>query len=180
MKATQTLLGFFVLLLTVSCSSDLDFDQVNDLQLQPVVVANLSSFDVAANQFVNNGTEQAVSIDTPDVGVFNDSFFRDNLNKADLFFEVNNTINRAFTLRLVFLDAANTPLTTIQMNIPAYAGTPNQTTLTQTFQGTNLDLLKQTKKIAFVVTLLPGPPLTSTSVGNLKLRSSVTAYFDIQ
>ena len=55
MKATQTLLGFFVLLLTVSCSSDLDFDQVNDLQLQPVVVANLSSFDVAANQFVNNG-----------------------------------------------------------------------------------------------------------------------------
>ena len=42
------------------------------------------------------------------------------------------------------------------------------------------DLLKQTKKIAFVVTLLPGPPLTSTSVGNLKLRSSVTAYFDIQ
>ena len=85
MKATQTLLGFFVLLLTVSCSSDLDFDQVNDLQLQPVVVANLSSFDVAANQFVNNGTEQAVSIDTPDVGVFNDSFFRDNLSKADLF-----------------------------------------------------------------------------------------------
>ena len=74
MKATQTLLGFFVLLLTVSCSSDLDFDQVNDLQLQPVVVANLSSFDVAANQFVNNGTEQAVSIYTPDVGVFNDSF----------------------------------------------------------------------------------------------------------
>mgnify|MGYP003615269420 FL=1 len=55
MKATQTLLGLFVLLLTVSCSSDLDFDQVNDLQLQPVVVANLSSFDVAANQFVNNG-----------------------------------------------------------------------------------------------------------------------------
>lgn len=180
MKVTQTLLGFLVLFFAMSCSSDLDFDQVNDLQLQPVVVANLSSFDVAAGQFVNNGTEQAVSIDTPDVGVFNDSFFRDNLSKADLFFEVNNTINRAFILRLVFLDTANTPLTTIQMDIPAYAGTTNQTTLTQTFQGTNLDLLKQTKKIAFVVTLLPGPPLTSTSVGNLKLRSSVTAYFDIQ
>lgn len=180
MKVTQTLLGFFVLLFVLSCSSDLDFDQVNDLQLQPVVVANLSSFDVAANQFVNNGTEQAVSIDTPEVGVFNDSFLRDNLSKADLFFEVNNTINRAFTLRLVFLDVANTSLTTIQMNIPAYTGASNQTTLTQTFEGANLDLLKQTKKIAFVVTLLPGPPLTPTSVGNLKLRSSVTAYFDIQ
>jgi hypothetical protein len=180
MKVTQALLGFFVLFFAMSCSSDLDFDQVNDLQLQPVVVANLSSFDVAANQFVINGTEQPLYINAPEVGVFNDSFFRDNLIRTDLFFEFNNTINRAFALQLIFLDSSNRPLTTIQINIPAYAGTTNQTTLTQTFQGTDLDLLKQTKKIAFVLALLPGPPLTSTSAGNLKLRSSVTAYFDIQ
>lgn len=180
MKATQTLLGFFVLFLAMSCSSDLDFDQVNDLQLQPVVVANLSSFDAPANKFVNNGTEQTISIDTPDVGVFNGSFLKDNLSKAELFFEVDNTINRAFFLQLVFLDNSNAPLFSIPMNIPAYAGATNITTNTQTFVGARLDALKQTKKIAFVVSLLPGPPLTSSSVGNLKLRSSVTAYFDIQ
>lgn len=180
MKVTQTLLGFFVLLFSLSCSSDLDFDQVNDLELQPVVVANLSSFDVAANKLVNNGTEQAISIDTPDVGVFNGSFLKDNLVKADLFFEVNNTINRAFVLRLVFLDKANAPLFSIPIDIPAYAGATNITIKNETFVGANLDALKQTKKIAFVVALLPGPPLTSASTGNLKLRSSVTAYFDIQ
>ncbi|MGL2987741.1 hypothetical protein ACSVH5_09105 [Flavobacterium sp. RSSA_27] len=180
MKVTQTLLGFFVLLFVLGCSSDLDFDQVNDLELQPVVVANVASFDAAANQFVNNGIEQTVAIATPEVGVFNDSFLRDNVSKAELFFEVNNTINRAFTLQMVFLDVNNAPLTTIQMDIPAYAGTPNLTPFTKTFQGTDLILLKQTKRIAFIVALLPGPPLTSTSVGNLKLRSSVTAYFDIK
>lgn len=180
MKVTQTLLVFFLLFFAMSCSSDLDFDQVNDLELQPVFVGNLASFDVAAKQFVNNGTEQTISIDFNEVGIFNSSFFRDNLSKADLSFEVDNTINRAFVLRLVFLDVSNKPLTTIQMNIPDYVGTINQTTLTKTFEGTDLDLLKQTKMIAFVVTLLPGPPLTSTSVGNLKLRSSVTAYFDIK
>jgi hypothetical protein len=180
MKVTQTLLGFFVLLFSFSCSSDLDFEQVNNLELRPVVVANLSSFDVVANKLVNNGSEQSISMDTPDVGVFNSSFLKDNLNKANLSFEVNNTINRAFTLQLLFLNAANIPPITIQMNIPAYDGTANQTILTQTFEGTNLNLLKQTKKIGFIIALLPGPTLTSSSVGNLKLRSSVTAYFDIK
>nr|WP_315154927.1 hypothetical protein [uncultured Flavobacterium sp.] len=180
MKVTQTLLGFFVLLFSLSCSSDLDFDQVDDLELQPVVVANLSSFDVGANKLVNNGTEQTISIDTPDVGVFDGSFLKDNLSKADLLFEVDNTINRAFILQLIFLDNSNAPLFSIPINVPAYAGATNITTKNQTFVGANLDALKQTKKIAFIVALLPGPPLTSSSVGNLKLRSSVTAYFDIK
>ena len=41
-----------------SCSSDLDFDQINDLKLEPVFVANMASFDIKANQFVIGGVEQ--------------------------------------------------------------------------------------------------------------------------
>lgn len=180
MKVHHTLIGFLSLLIFVSCSSDLDFDQANDIELRPVVVGNLASFDVVANQFVNNGLEQTVSIDTPELGVFDDTFFKKNLIQTDLFFEVDNTINRAFELQLFFLDNANAPVSSIRMDIPAYTGTPNVTTQTVIYQGANLDLLKQSKKIAFVITLLPGPPLSATSVGNLKLRSSITAYFDIK
>ena len=74
MKVTQTLLGFFVLLFSFSCSSDLDFEQVNNLELRPVVVAN----DVVANKLVNNGSEQSISMDTPDVGA--KSMFWNNKN----------------------------------------------------------------------------------------------------
>ncbi|OOV27716.1 hypothetical protein BXU11_09675 [Flavobacterium sp. LM5] len=180
MKAYKTLLVFFLILFSFSCSSDLDFDQANDIELRPVVIGNLASFDLVANQFVNNGLEQTVSIDTPELGVFDDTFFKKNLIQTDLFFEVDNTINRAFELQLFFLDNANAPVSSIRMDIPAYAGTSNVTKRTVVYQGANLDLLKQSKKIAFVITLLPGPPLSAASVGNLKLRSSITAYFDIK
>lgn len=180
MKTINKIAGLLFLLLAWGCSSDLDFDQVNDLLLKPVVVGNLASFDVAANQFVNSGVEKPNVIAFSNVGVFNGTFLNENLVKADLFFEVNNAINRGFDLELIFIDAANRPLTQIQMMVQAYTGTPNITTKEVIFEGASLDLLTQTKEIAFVVTLLSGPPLTSASIGNLKLRSSATAYLEIQ
>ncbi|MGL5112196.1 MAG: hypothetical protein ACRC6O_06105 [Flavobacterium sp.] len=180
MKISRRLSGFFALFFLVSCSSDLDFDQANDIELKPVVVANLAGFDVAAPEFVNTGIEQTVSIDTPDLGVFDDTFFKKNLIGTDLFFEVENTINRAFVLQLFFLDSANNPVTSIRLDIPAFTGTSNLTTQTFIYVGAGLDALKKSKKVAFVITLLPGPPLTASSIGNIKLRSSITAFFDIK
>ena len=96
-------LGIFILsIFFLSCSSDLDFNQVNDLKLEPVVVANLASFDVQANQFVVGGVEQPVSGDLMNFDVFKQSFFDQNLNRADFFFEINNTINRGFNINLYF------------------------------------------------------------------------------
>ena len=77
----------------ISCSSDLDFNQVNNLKLEPVVVSNLASFDVQANQFVVGGVEQTVSGDLMNFDVFKQPFLDQNLNRADFFFEINNTIN---------------------------------------------------------------------------------------
>ena len=52
-------LGVFVIsLLSFSCSSNLDFNQVDNFKSEPVIVANLAYFDVPANEFVTNGIEQ--------------------------------------------------------------------------------------------------------------------------
>ena len=40
-----------LLLFSFSCASDLDFDQANDLKLEPIVVANLAYFNVEAKDF---------------------------------------------------------------------------------------------------------------------------------
>jgi hypothetical protein len=177
---TKFLKIFTLSVFFISCSSDLDFNQVNDLKLEPVVVSNLASFDVQANQFLVGGAEQPVSGDLMSFDVFKQPFLDQNLNRADFYFEINNTINRGFKINLILLDANNNPLYTIPFDIPAYTGAPNQITPTEIFQNTKLDLLKNTSKIAFVVNLLPGPPLTSSSVGSLKLRSSGTLYFVAQ
>jgi hypothetical protein len=176
-KSIFLLILFFA---SLSCSSDLDFEQVNDLQLEPVVVANLASFDIRANQFVIGGVEQLVIGDVTDFTLFNDPDFTNNLRRIDLFFEFTNTINRAFVINLYLLDSNNTRLYTIPFSVPASTGAPIVVPKAETFENANLDILKQTKKIAFVVALVPGPPLTSNSAGSLKLRSSGTIYFAAQ
>lgn len=173
--------GFlFILFFHFGCSSDLDLNQVQDARAEPVVVANLASFEAQANQFVTGGVEQTLSIAATNFDVFRDAFFTENLQRADFFFEFNNTINRAYLINVVLLDANNTPLYSINFAVPAYSGVTNIVTSTDVFQNTKLDLLKKTVKLAFVATLLPGPILSETSTGSLKLRSSATVYLVIQ
>ena len=150
------------------------------MKLEPVFVANLAYFDVPANQFVTNGVEQSVTVDTPTIDIFNDAFFKDNLQRADFFFEINNTINRAYTLDLIYLDKNNQTLFSTNFVIPAYSGVENLVTKTEIFQNAKLDLLKSTTKIAFILKMLPGPLLTENSTGSIKLRSGVTAYLVVK
>jgi len=115
-----------------------------------------------------------------DFDVFNDEDFSRNINKTDLFFEFNNTINRAYIINLYFLDANDVRLYSIPFVIPAYSGSTIEVTKTEVFDNAKLDLLKKTQKIAFFIAMLPGPPLTDSSIGSLKMRSSATLYFLVQ
>lgn len=169
-----------LLLLSFSCASDLDYDQVSDIKLEPVFIANLAYFDIPANEFVTGGVEQNVIFDAPTVDVFNDSFFRKSLKKVDFFLEIENTIARAYVVDLVFLDRNNQVVHTTNFTVPEYTGEENKVTRTEIFENTQLDLLKRTVRIAFTLRMLPGAPLTETSSGNLKLRSGVTAYLVVE
>jgi hypothetical protein len=170
----------FLIIFAFSCSSDLDFNQVNDLKSEPVIIANLASFDVPANEFVTNGIEHTVSGDLLDFEVFSDSYFNNSLTRADFFFEINNTINRAYRLNLILLDNNSSPLYSIPIDVPAYSGVQNLVTKTEIFENSKLDLLKKTTKIAFTITMLPGPALSESSQGSLKLRSSATLYLVLE
>lgn len=164
-----------------SCSSDLDFDQVNDLKLEPVFVANLAYFNVAANQFIDNGSEQQIAFDVQEFDAFRKKFFREDLVKAEFDFEIENTINRSFTLNLLLLDDNDQVLQTLTFAIPAYSGTSNVIKYpTEVFENQRLALLKQTTKVGFLVRMASGPPINENSSGNLILRSSATVYMEIE
>jgi hypothetical protein len=158
----------------------LDFDQTKDLKLEPVFVANLAYFNVPATQFANNGSGQ-IAYDVREFDAFKNKFFRDNLVKAELDFEIENTIIRAFTVDVILLDANNQILETDSYSIPAYSGGSNIIKYpTEVFENARLDLLKRTVNIAFYVRMAPGPPLDQNSTGSLKLRSGATVYMEIE
>ena len=162
-----------------SCSSDLDFDQANTIKLEPVIEANLATFDVKAHQFVDNGVERSIA-DVKEMDVFSDAFFEENLTKAEFYFEINNTINRGFRVNVYLLDDNDTILYTIPFNVSPYSGSDNTITKREVFEKIKLNILKTTTKIAFVAALLPGSPLDKNSLGSLKLRSSATIYLTVE
>lgn len=163
-----------------SCSSDLDFNQVNNLKLEPVFIANLSYFDIPAKDFVDNGMEKDISLDVQGFDFFSEKFFRDNLQRADFDFEITNTINRAYSLGLNFLDQSNKTVYTIRFDVPASTGTPVIIKKTEIFQNTTLDLLKTTKRMEFDLIMAPGPALSENSLGSFKLSSSATVYLLVE
>lgn len=164
-----------------SCSSDLDFNQVNDLKVEPVVVGNLSYFDVPATAFVaDDGSEYNWGYDDQEFDVFRDKYFNSYLQRADFNFEINNTVNRAFSLSIVLFDINNTVLTTMRFDVPAYSGSNNIVSRTEIFQNARLELLKKSRKMRFLIELKPGPALNRNSTGSIVLRSGATVYLAIQ
>ena len=183
LRAIHRILSILILILfSSSCASDLDYNQVNDIKLEPVFISNLAYFDVPANEFVAGGMEQAVIMDASDFDLFRDTFFRENLKRVDLFFEFNNTINRAYIINIVLLNANDLPLDIMTFRVPAYTGGNNVIIPpTEIFVNNRLSLLKNTTKMNFSITMSSlGPPLNENSTGSLKLRSSATAYFVVE
>lgn len=167
-------------LFSFSCSSDLDYNQVKDLKLEPVYILNLANFDIPANDFVDSGVEQSILVDTPNIDVLKKAFLNKNLKRVDLLFEINNTINRAYTLDLDYLDANGQPLFSTNFAVPEYSGSENKVTKTEIFENARLDLLRQTEKIVFTLKMLPGPLLDENSKGSFKFNSSATTYLIIE
>lgn len=176
----RIILFTLLILCSFSCSSDLDYDQVNDFNIQPVFTTNLAYLKGNASDFVENGVELPVFSYLTNVDFLNTSFVEEDLVKAELYFRVKNTINRAYLFNITFLNANNAPIHAITMNVPAYSGTEILAEKTETFTAANVDILKKTTKLAFAIVMYPGPPLTESSPGRVELSSSITAYFDVE
>jgi len=114
------------------------------------------------------------------VDFLNTPFVVEDLVKGELYFRVKNTIARAYTFNITFLNVNNAPIHSISINVPAYNGTEILVEKTETFEGANIDILKSTTKMIFSVAMLQGPPLTVDSTGRIELGSSITAYFDVK
>ena len=168
------------MLFSFSCASDLDFDQVNDLKLKPVVVANLAYFNVEARDFVSSGSEQPILIEQTTSDIFNDSFFRRRIEKIELLFELENTINRAYIIDLLFLDSNDQIIDNVNLSTPASSGLAIKRSEKEVFANADLDILKKTTKIVFSIRMLAGPQLSPDSLGSLKFRSAVTAYIIVE
>ena len=168
-----------LLLLVGGCASELDFDQVEQFELEPVYVGNLTYFDIKAADYPTSSIAKII-LDQQDFSPFQQAFMRENLIKSELYFEVENTIQRSFLIQFEMLNASGGVIYTIPISIGASTGGVVNVTHTDIFEGAKLSALKQMTQVRFVLLMQSGVPITSTSTGNLKLRSGATLYFNVQ
>jgi hypothetical protein len=168
-------------LCSFSCSSELDFEQVNDFSAQPVFTTNLAYFEAKAPYFEVAGAGGQIYPYAAKVDFFDTSFIKDNLIKTDFFFRIKNTIARAYIFNITFLDENDAPIRNLlPIFVPEYSGTDILKEETVSFTVADVDILKRTKKMVFSITILPGTPLTASSPGRIEMSSSLTAYFDVK
>lgn len=171
---------FCFLLLLSSCVKNLDFNQVDQLELTPVYEFSPLFATFKEKDFVDEDTgAELISIsDEGDITIFEESYFRDNVQQVIINYELDNKISRGFELNFDFLDN--------QRNVVFNENTGFVPANTSGFKkaftinvNSNSPILN-TKKLRFRFSIGNGLPLDPTSEKELKLKTAITIKLKIK
>ena len=98
-----------------SCSSDLNFDQINDFSAEPEIVGNLAYFE-----YLSNTAAPLFSIEkTVPFDFVNEKFVANNVDYVKLLFELESKEARNYQVELVFKDEFYQPIENITIDVGA-------------------------------------------------------------
>lgn len=169
-----------VLLLMFNCTRPVDFNQADDLVLEPVLESSLVFYTASAEDFFVGGSEQSTAEDFAEIDFFNNSFIQDHLIKVEFVFQIENSINRAYRLSVSFLDTNGQILETFDVNTEASSN--NQVIPSEhieTFEDVSLQRVKQTRVLVFSLTMLPGTPINENTPGVISVKSKGILFLNI-
>jgi len=115
-------LTFFIILTVffASCSSPLDFEQANQLVINPVFESDILYFDLhKPNLTDQSGNFRSTIKDTVDFVIFDDAKVRNGFVKAEIEVAYKNSFTRQFTTALYFIDEQNQTVEEDYFNIDA-------------------------------------------------------------
>jgi len=166
-----------------SCIKDTDFDQATPITLTPIMEVSLVENQETADSFLDaSGTEVLFISDLIVLDILSSDFIKDNLTKAELVFEVTNSLNKAFQIKMYFYDPADMLQHSFFIDIdnsPSHI--PLVTEHTEVFDMVSLATLKASTKLEITITLVSsamGSVLTPDSEGSMRLISKGILYLE--
>ena len=180
----KILLLIVSVMISFSCVKDTDFDQTDSLVLTPIVEVNLVEIQEPADTFLDDFGVEVLNIsDLIVFDVFSSDFVDENLLKAELVYEVTNTLNKAFEFKMEFYDLSKTLQHTISFNIEnSPTNKPLVSEHTEVFDTSSLEALKQSSTLDITITLMSSPTgsvLTTASKGMIALKSKGVFYLQL-
>lgn len=168
-KSTIQLLVFLTLTL-ISCVKNVDFDQVDDIELTPIVKASLVHFDVTVSDFEFS----SFTTDAADFHLFDSNVVQDDVTKIELIFEIENSFNKDFNIIYNFLNDDNETVSVI--NLVCNSNTNLNEIII--FENQELENLLSAKAIIVSVNLIENSNI-ATPLMNLNFKSAADVYFKI-
>lgn len=174
--------AIFSFVFITSCTKEVDFNQINDLVLEPVVASDLIFFNAPASKFNVNGSELSTVKDSVIIDLFNRDFVVENLVKAEFVFESTNSINRAFNVKVDFKDDLNVLRHSFSVTSAASPTNSNViVTHTEVFENASLNALKASNKVVLTIQALSGGSLLNDNTpGRIQLKSKGIFYLKIE
>ena len=174
----------FVLGACFSCIKDTDFNQSTSITLIPIMEVNLVEIQETADSFLDaSEAEMQLISDLIVLDVFSSNFINDNLIKTELVFEVTNSLNKAFQIKMDFYDTADTLQHSFSIDIDnSPTNSPLITEYVEVFENMSLLALKSTSKLDITISLASSPTgsvLTPDSEGSIRLTSKGVFYLKI-
>lgn len=175
MKYVQRYISVVLLVISflgcISCVSDVDFDQTQDVVLSPTVDASLIFFTLDTSDFENVDTQETTIIvrDTTRLEFLNDDFIRENLLEVTLDFRVDNTFGQSLINRASFLNEAGQEQFVVAFEISSSPdGSVQRTEFTQVLSEEDIQAISNSIQLANDVILTTnGAPIN----GELSLQS---------
>jgi hypothetical protein len=155
-KNCKNLIALLLICCIASCSSDLDFDQADDIVLSPRVDADLVFFTLGTETFIDASIPDTTIVvrDTTRLEFLDDSFVRDNIKEIELTFQVDNSFLQSFTNRSVFLNENGIPQYMLEFTVaPSTDGSVTRTTIIEELSENELEAIRNSIQLANEITL---------------------------
>lgn len=180
MKTHWQIILFVIIIMVQGCTKEIDFNQIDDVEINPVVLLTLVDFNLNASNFLDdNGNETYVLADAIQANLSDDS--EKYLKQVQVNAITENSFNSNFSFQIVLFNAAKQPIYKLEPTIfiPSNSGA---TTHSIEIPTNDIHFLYDTTYFGFIVTLLndSGGNNIITDDGVLNLKSSIELFFNFK
>ena len=165
--------------LFIACVDDVDFDQVDDIEINTSHLITLVHFNADTTYFLDDfGNESLFISDTTELPIFEGTYNENYLIQADFQFVLSNTFDRDITFQFEFLDINDNEI--YQFNPLLINPIVSPFDETQTIFEPDIPLVLPTEKVVINIRLDAGSTPLNPDLGmDLNFQSALTLHYQI-
>ena len=154
-----SLLASFILIAIglSSCVKDVDFEQAEDITLQPEIQVDLLIFEIDQKDFIDpeNSLQRLTIRDTVRLEFLDDDYVQNDLEKVEFSFKYRNTFPQPFSNRIFFLSENNQLQHEILFETaPGNAGRPVVSEVIEVIGPDRIQVIKRSIKMVVEITAI--------------------------